>query len=108
MPKYLIGTRLEKTIKVNRSVSTYAVDFIYPEDVKETHSFEDLALISGRLPMAFYRDPLIGESIEYGGHDWRISEIRHYPTKRNSRETKKLPLISLEYLGKSHLDVIET
>ena len=108
MPKYLLGTRLEKTISVSRAVSTYAVDFIYPEEVRETHSFEEIATISGRLPMAFYRDPLIGETIEYGGHDWRIYDIRHYPTRRNSRETKKLPLISLEYLGKSHPDVIET
>lgn len=107
MPKYLIGTRDEGTIRVSRSVSTYMVDFIYPESVKESYSYQDLAPYSGRLPMSFYREPLIGETLEYGGHDWHVVEIRHYPTRRNTKQTKRIPLVSLEYVGPTQADVIE-
>lgn len=107
MPRYLIGVQDKEIVSVRRSPSVYQVDYVYPRSVRETTPREKLRSANGRLLQNFYHDPRVGESIEYGGHDWRITDIRHYPTKRNSREKRTVPVISLEYIGPAAVDIIE-
>lgn len=107
MPKYLLGKVEVGEIKVSRTEVCYMVDFIFPEGAKERLPYDFVAARTGRLPMQFYSVPQIGEIIEYKDIDWLITGVRHYPTKRYSRERKTIPLLILEYLGKTLIDELE-
>jgi hypothetical protein len=97
--KFLTGHD-EKAIAVPQKQISLMVDLALPEEVKESMPLDVQAELNGVFCLNFYCLPAIGHTIKRLGHRWKIADIEHSPTRYLSRETKFIPVVSTEYIGK--------
>lgn len=101
MAKFLLENNVQIVGNVNKISQSWLVDFDLPESVKEKMAWDEVIKIHGCFLMVFYDAPMIGDRVEYKGHEWRIIErCLHLTRHRSNSEAKRVPLLRVEYLGK--------
>lgn len=102
MARFELGNNIRTDLQVNKTTTGYVIDFDLPDEVKERLPAEKVAEINGEFCVSYYDVPQVGDRVVYKGHEWRIIERIVYVTRyRNRSEKKRVPLLKVEYLGKT-------
>lgn len=92
---------VETQVTASRVGVWYLVDFDIPDDIRDQMPVDAI----GTLEMMFYCDPQLGHSIVLCGHHWTIEAIAHHPTRRNSRQEKRIPILNTKYIGLENVEI---
>lgn len=92
--KFINGST-ETHVTATRVGVWFMVDFDIPDDIRDRLPVDAI----GTLEMMFYCDPHVGQTIIHFDHEWEVSGVIHFPTRRNSRNEKRIPIVKTNYLG---------
>ena len=91
-------------VKVSRKLVPVIVYFRVADEARNTMSIEDLCEHECDLLMNFYILPANGEHIIYSDCKWLISDLTHYPSRRNSKDARLIPTLKATLVDFGNID----
>jgi hypothetical protein len=89
----------QEKITISSKAIFIPVEFLLPEEVKESMPLLTVKTIEGNKVLRFYTPANKGDVIIWQGHEWQVIGYRHYPQKKGSKNSDTLPNIMTEYIG---------
>jgi hypothetical protein len=83
----------------DRALVTLVIQFQFPPDAADKIPLDQRNKIEGIRGMTCYLEPQIGDTLEWGGHLWKVSNRLIRPNEYRKHGRRILPVIDTQYLG---------
>jgi len=98
-PRYRSGIYTTEIETVAHKGVFWDCDFLVPEEIREKMPLEESGKLHRTYCLSLHSSPEIGHILEFNDLEWRVTEVRHFPTRKGAKGIRRLSRLAAEYVG---------